>query len=123
MRKGPIIFAAAILVLLVYAVRSVFTLLTLLVDDGRARDAIQHAEIPMPNSAALLDGRPQLIPKIIHQTWVNTSIPAHWRAPQQSCLDLHQDYEYKVSLFPALRPSPPVLPPSMVFLLGTAGAC
>ncbi len=93
--------------LLVYAVHSVFTLLMLLVDNGRARDAIQHAEIPMPNSAALLDGRPQLIPKIIHQTWVNTSIPTHWRAPQQSCLDLHQDYEYKVSLFLALGPSSP----------------
>ncbi|EKG09054.1 hypothetical protein MPH_13964 [Macrophomina phaseolina MS6] len=35
------------------------------------------------------------IPKIIHQTYANTSIPDHWKPAQQSCLDLHPDYEYK----------------------------
>lgn len=37
------------------------------------------------------------IPKIIHQTYANHSIPDHWKQAQQSCLDLHPDYEYKVS--------------------------
>lgn len=37
------------------------------------------------------------IPKIIHQTYANTSIPDHWKPAQRSCLDLHPDYEYKVS--------------------------
>ncbi|EKG16492.1 hypothetical protein MPH_06268 [Macrophomina phaseolina MS6] len=35
------------------------------------------------------------IPKIIHQTYANTSIPDHWKPAQRSCLDLHPDYEYK----------------------------
>ncbi|KAF4307731.1 hypothetical protein GTA08_BOTSDO04291 [Botryosphaeria dothidea] len=35
------------------------------------------------------------IPKIIHQTYANHSIPDHWKQAQQSCLDLHPDYEYK----------------------------
>ncbi|GME66109.1 hypothetical protein GTA08_BOTSDO04291 [Neofusicoccum parvum] len=35
------------------------------------------------------------IPKIIHQTYRNHSIPEHWRPAQQSCVNLHPDYEYK----------------------------
>ncbi|KAF4539463.1 Mannosyl phosphorylinositol ceramide synthase SUR1 [Lasiodiplodia theobromae] len=35
------------------------------------------------------------IPKIIHQTYANRTIPDHWKQAQQSCLDLHPDYEYK----------------------------
>lgn len=72
----------------------VFTLITLLFDDC-SKDAIHAIDIPAPNSA-LIDQRPQLIPKIIHQTWRNESIPEKWQAPQKSCVNLHSDYEYKV---------------------------
>jgi mannosyltransferase OCH1-like enzyme len=81
-------------VVLGFAVHSVWTLLTLLVVDG-SEDAISRAELPAPNSTAINE-RPQLIPKIIHQTYVNDSIPQHWQAPQKSCIDLHPDYEYKL---------------------------
>lgn len=37
---------------------------------------------------------PQLIPKIIHQTYKTEEIPEQWRAGQQRCRDLHPDYEY-----------------------------
>jgi mannosyltransferase OCH1-like enzyme len=37
-----------------------------------------------------------MIPKIIHQTYINTSIPEQWKSGQQSCIDLHADYEYMV---------------------------
>ena len=94
MRKALIIFLAINILLVIFLVRSVFTLLTLLVEDGLA-DAIHSAEIPAPNSP-LIDDRPQLIPKIIHQTYVNESVPEHWREAQKSCIDLHEDYEYKV---------------------------
>lgn len=43
-----------------------------------------------------MDERPQLIPKIIHQTYVNDTVPERWREAQKSCVDLHEDYEYKV---------------------------
>lgn len=94
MRRGVVIFLVCTVVFLGFAIHNVWTLLSLLVVDGR-EDAISRAELPAPNSGAISE-RPQLIPKIIHQTYVNESIPQHWQGPQKSCLDLHPDYEYKV---------------------------
>lgn len=95
MRRGLAVFLIINLIVIAFLVRSVFTLLTLLIEDGSA-DAIHSAEIPAPNSP-LIDNLPQLIPKIIHQTYVDETIPEHWREAQRSCIDLHEDYEYKVS--------------------------
>ena len=94
MRRSIFLFLLVILIVIGVLLRSVFTLLTLLVEDAAA-DAIHRAEIPSPTSQ-LIDERPQYIPKIIHQTYKNASIPEHWKGPQQSCIDLHADYEYKV---------------------------
>ncbi|KAH0543385.1 hypothetical protein FGG08_002341 [Glutinoglossum americanum] len=93
-RRGVVIFLFISVVVVGFLVRSVFTLITLLFEDG-LRDAIPRAEIPPPNSE-LIGKRPQLIPKIIHQTYKNESIPERWREAQQSCLDMHPDYEYKL---------------------------
>ena len=94
MKRGVTIFILVTVVVLGFAVHSVWTLLGLLVATGR-EDAILRGELPAPNSGTVND-RPQLIPKIIHQTYKNDSIPEHWKGPQQSCLDLHPDYEYKL---------------------------
>lgn len=94
MRRGITIFILVTVVVLGFAVHSVWTLLGLLVSTGR-EDAILRGELPAPNSSAGSD-REQLIPKIIHQTYINESIPAHWKGPQQTCIDLHPDYEYKL---------------------------
>lgn len=94
MRRGLAIFLIINLLGIAFLVRSVFTLLTLLVEDGSA-DAIHSPEIPAPLSP-LIENMPRLIPKIIHQTYVNESVPEHWREAQKSCIDLHGDYEYKV---------------------------
>ena len=75
-----------------FALHSVSTLLSLLIEDA-SRDAILRSEIPAPNSS-LLDTRPRLIPKIIHQTYINESIPEAWVPAQKACKDLHPDYEY-----------------------------
>lgn len=99
MRRGLVIFLVINLIIVTFLIRSVYTLLTLLVEDGAA-DAIHSAEIPAPNSP-LIEERPQLIPKIIHQTYVNDSVPEHWREAQKSCVDLHEDYEYRVCYTPA----------------------
>lgn len=98
MRRGVVVFIVINLLIIAFLVRSVFTLLTLLIEDGSA-DAIYSAEIPAPNSP-LIENLTQLIPKIIHQTYVNETIPEHWREAQRSCIDLHEDYEYKVCLAP-----------------------
>lgn len=95
MRRGVLIFLVVNLIILSFLVRSVFTLLSLLVEDASA-DAIHRAELPSPNSS-LIEQRPQVIPKIIHQTYKNESIPEVWIDAQRSCIDLHPDYEYIVS--------------------------
>lgn len=92
MRRGILIFLVVNLIILSFLLRSVFTLLSLLVEDASA-DAIHRAELPSPNSS-LIEQRPQVIPKIIHQTYKNDSIPEVWISAQQSCIDLHPDYEY-----------------------------
>lgn len=99
MRRALVVFLLVNILIIAFLIHSCFTLLTLLIEDG-AKDAIQPAEIPAPKSP-LIDTRPQLIPKIIHQTYINESIPAKWREAQQSCVDMHEDYEYKVSRIPA----------------------
>lgn len=96
MRKGVILFLVVNLVIIGFLVNSVFTLITLLFEDC-SKDAIQSVDIPALNSV-IIDQRPQLIPKIIHQTWQNETIPEKWQEAQQSCVDLHSDYEYKVRL-------------------------
>lgn len=69
-------------------------MISLLFEDASA-DTIHRAEITVPGSD-LLENRPQMIPKIIHQTYINSSIPAQWTGGQQSCIDLHDNYEYVV---------------------------
>lgn len=96
MRRGTIIFLVVNLCIIGLLVNAFSTLIGLLFEDGAA-DAISRAEIPAPGSD-LIENRTQMIPKIIHQTYINTSIPAQWKAGQQSCIDLHDDYEYKVCL-------------------------
>ncbi|RPB25303.1 hypothetical protein L211DRAFT_783649 [Terfezia boudieri ATCC MYA-4762] len=94
MRRGMIIFLVFNLVLLGFILNSVFTLITLLFEDCTA-DAIRPYDIPAPSSD-LIDQRPKLIPKIIHQTWRNETIPEKWSEAQQSCIKIHTDYEYKL---------------------------
>lgn len=94
MRRPILVFILVTLLLATFLLHTVSTLLSLLIEDAAA-DAIQKSELPAPNST-LLSQRPQVVPKIIHQTYKNTTIPAAWRAAQQSCIDLHPDYEYNL---------------------------
>lgn len=94
MRRSVIIFLLVAITILTFLLHTVSTLISLLIEDASS-DAIQKSELPAPNST-LLSSRPQLIPKIIHQTYINSSIPTQWLAAQQSCIDLHPDYEYNL---------------------------
>ena len=97
MRRALLLFLLINCVIIAYLVHSVWSLLTLLVVDG-VDDAILKAELPAPGSD-LLDSRTQLVPKIIHQTYKNESIPAVWKEAQASCLALHMEkdgWEYKL---------------------------
>lgn len=70
--------------------RLVLTILAMYATDARTSSKFTPyppLQPPARNSASL-------IPKIIHQTYTNESIPNHWKDAQQSCKDLHSDYLY-----------------------------
>lgn len=78
---------ALVLIVILYVT---FDPLTLAVDDT-FQDALLDIELnPPPDTPE----KPQLIPKIIHQTYKTKEIPEHWKEGRQKCLDLHPEYEY-----------------------------
>lgn len=77
-------------VIVVFLVYYLFDLITLLHDDSFS-DALLDVELnPHDNKI----NKPLIIPKIIHQTYKTTEIPEVWQKGQQSCIDLHPDYQY-----------------------------
>lgn len=94
MRGRVLIFLLINIAIVGLLLNSVWTLLSLLVVDG-SNDVISRAELPAPKSE-VIDGMPRIIPKIIHQTYANDTIPKVWRTAQESCVKLHEDYEYKL---------------------------
>ena len=92
MRRGLVVFLLFNILIITLLVRSTFTLLGLLLDDA-SEDITAYSKLLL--NGTFVDTRPQLIPKIIHQTYVNESVPVRWQLAQQSCKDLHSDYEYK----------------------------
>ncbi|KAF2484719.1 SUR1-like protein [Neohortaea acidophila] len=97
MRRPILIFLLLLAALVIFLLHTVWTLLSLLVVSG-AEDMITKSELPAPGSSSKPGGSP-MIPKIIHQTYKNASIPAVWQEAQQSCLALHKaedGWEYKL---------------------------
>jgi len=94
MRRGTSIFLIAIVLIVGYLTYACSTLISLLFESGAAY-AISASEIPAPKSD-VADKRKQIIPKIIHQTYINSTIPTQWQAGQQACKDLHPDFKYIV---------------------------
>lgn len=97
MRRPILLFLIGLFLVVAFLVHMVWTLLTLLFVSG-ASDAITKAELPAPGSSRMND-RPQMIPKIVHQTYKNETIPAVWKEAQQSCITLHKPedgWEYKL---------------------------
>lgn len=104
MRRGTKIFIFINFVVICFLVNAFSTLIALLFEDGAA-DAIPAAEIMTPDEDHTEYNERQVIPRIIHQTYINKtseSIPLRWQPSQKSCIDLHPDYEYKVR--PAVPP-------------------
>ena len=97
MRRGVLYFLIFNVLLILFLVHQVWTLLELLFVDG-AEDAITKDELPAMG-AKFDSHQPQIIPKIIHQTYINTSIPTVWQEAQASCLALHQEPEWEYKLW------------------------
>lgn len=93
-RRSTLLFFVIVALIVTYLVHSVSTLITLLFEDFSA-DAIHRSELSFGNSS-VHENKPQLIPRIIHQTCKNDTIPVIWREAQKSCLRLHDGYKYMV---------------------------
>jgi len=85
----------SIIILLIWLSTTHLPVLLSILLEGPPGDAIRRTEVPL-EGPALDRNQTFLIPKIIHQTYANSSIPKTWAEAQQSCIDLHPDYEYKV---------------------------
>ena len=96
MRKGTKVFIFVNFVVICLLVNAFSTLIALLSEDG-AVHAIPAADMMRPSEDHTDRNDRQVIPRIIHQTYVNDSIPSQWVPSQRTCIDLHPDYEYKVS--------------------------
>ena len=87
MRRGVLIFLVVLTGILLFAVHQVWNLIGLLIYSGK-EDIIPVSELPDPGAELNYD-KPHMIPKIIHQTTKNETIPAVWKEAHQSCIDMH----------------------------------
>ncbi|KAK9470700.1 nucleotide-diphospho-sugar transferase [Dipodascopsis tothii] len=89
----PLLALGAFVVVGVYVT---FTYITLLFDSvsDNSIDFVSGADHKLTNANGRDHEHTQVIPKIIHQTWVNDSVPTKWLSAQQSCLDVNPDWEY-----------------------------
>lgn len=92
MRRPTQLLLAAVVLLIVWLTYMCSTLIALLFESGKTY-AILPDEIPAPGAK---DERAVLIPKILHQTYINDSIPKQWQEGQKACVDLHPDWKYIV---------------------------
>lgn len=97
MKKELKLLIYANFMLVVFILYYTFDLLMLCIDDT-FQDALLDFELNPPRDRVtgleVHDGKPELIPKIIHQTYKTEDIPEQWKESQKKCIDLHPDYEY-----------------------------
>ncbi|KAI9777402.1 MAG: hypothetical protein M1839_008915 [Geoglossum umbratile] len=91
----PFLVLLAAFLLLTLLFLRVYTLITLLFEDG-ARDMITARELERLEGEVTRRGvvRVQKIPKIIHQTYKDEEVPAKWKEAQMACVGLHRGWEY-----------------------------
>lgn len=77
--------------LLLYLVYLLLDLISLVYDDS-FQDAITEADLTTPKGF----DRPEIVPRIMHQTYKTAELPEDWQENQQLCIDMHPDYEYKL---------------------------
>lgn len=95
MRRPQIFLCISALFTLLVLLHAFSTLIALLFEDG-LDDAILSCDIPSLAEENQYGNGTAIIPKIIHQTYINDSVPEQWKEGQQACIDLHPDYEYMV---------------------------
>lgn len=96
MRKANVLVCVSIFAIFTYLLHLCSTLISLLYTSA-GDNAIPSSAIPLISEHHQVDNSSILIPKIIHQTYIDDNIPKIWQAGQERCISLHSDYEYIVS--------------------------
>ena len=97
MRKGLLLLVLGVVAVLGGLVYLFSTLIALLFETG-LQNAIPPSILSSSWIASTTSEEHRPIPKIIHQTWKNETVPEAWSIAQYSCLDLHPDYQYIVTV-------------------------
>jgi hypothetical protein len=101
MRKGLLLVVLCVFAVLGGLVYLFSTLIALLFETGLA-NAIPPSILTSSRTSSMMSEEQRPIPKIIHQTWKNETIPEAWSIAQYTCRDLHPDYQYIVIPSPSL---------------------
>jgi hypothetical protein len=95
-RRGPLIFLVSVLLIVgILAHRSRF-LIGLLFECGYPEVIDPVQLLDSPGAAEESEKQTPLIPKIIHQTYKNASLPQEWVVSQTACKKLHPEFKYMV---------------------------
>lgn len=94
MKKELIFTLFGNFLLIMFFLYYTFDLHMLIIDDT-LEDSIPTKDIALNSTWSITNAKENtLIPKIIHQTYKNETIPPHWKAGQAQCQKLNPDYKY-----------------------------
>jgi mannosyltransferase OCH1-like enzyme len=108
MRYHPLIHVTGIALFVLYFLSLFRNVFKLLLEDISPY-AFSQDELAVIDRAHPKDNATEQIPRIIHQVYLgfdNRVMPTSWKKAQQSCIDLHPDYEYMVHCFAVAAPPP-----------------
>ncbi|MCJ1439740.1 MAG: hypothetical protein MMC23_000221 [Stictis urceolatum] len=99
MRRSILLSGVIGVCILTFGLWTFSTLIALIFETGEL-DIVTAEELESnygnltDDKQGFLSSHPPVIPKIIHQTYKNTSVPEPWIEPSSKCKEMHPDYEY-----------------------------
>ncbi|WBW74451.1 mannosyltransferase Imt3 [Schizosaccharomyces osmophilus] len=102
MNKPALIFFSILSLIIVFTLHLFWGPIKLFFIDYRT-DILQASDLPDDFTYSPIDNTTENIPRVIHQTWKTEDIPDRWKDAQQSCINLHPDFEYKLWTDEAMR--------------------
>lgn len=103
-----LLFHAAVIITIVLSLTWILSPVLLVLAEDVSKNAITRDEIACADRAIAQEWKNtsepafRRMPRIIHQVylgWDDIPMPESWKPRQQSCIDLHKDWEYMVSFF------------------------
>jgi mannosyltransferase OCH1-like enzyme len=99
MRYHPLVHVTGIVLIVLYFLSLFQNVFRLLLEDISPYAFSQAELATVDDSHVRENGTREQIPRILHQVYLGfdgPEMPASWKTAQQSCIDLHPDFEYIV---------------------------